>query len=369
MRGCLGLVPWFGLVAACGSEGDPDAGAPGGVDAGVTGPLDATVVDTGVAYDGGVAPPPDAGFADPATIMDSLRMIDGVRTQVRIRGTLTSTLPPIVFLNTGPMHGHEYLIEPTDFLLGAGGAEAPNRLLFFYDMRGTGRSGFGGLGQTQTASVTIEAHVGDLGHVLDFFDEVRGDDGPVDLFAHGYGAAVATLYLQTHSDRFRRAVFSNPYPSHVLEQADWGAEVNARMSTADRQRLAEVSQWEYCLRDWLRCSRETWLLWGHTWFCPENRDVFDRMTFRWLDLRPIVFFTVIDLRDREFDHRPLFGGIRVPVTVISGPCDPIPATAAAAYASGIPNAEHFVVPGTGHFTMTEDPARFQRIVSRALGGE
>jgi pimeloyl-ACP methyl ester carboxylesterase len=355
----LSLLPW--AAAACSGGDASDAAVDAGADAGVV--YDGGLVDAGFRYDGGAVVTEDAGPADPATLLDQFEQIGGVRTYIRIRGTRTSTMPPVVVLNAGPMLGHDYLVAPLDFLLGPGGAEDPDRLLVFYDMRATGRSGFGAIG---SATVSIDSHVLDLDAVLDYVDAFAERTGPVDVLANGYGTAVASLYTVAHPERISRMIFAAPYPSWVEEQAIWNAEWNSRLSSQDRERLNMIREWQYCLEDIPRCSRDVWNIMGPTWMCPENRAIFQQMSFPHVELRPYFFFVLQELLEAQYDHRPLFPMIDKPVTVISGPCDPIPATAAASYAAGLPRATHHILPGTGHFPMTEAPAEFQRIVRRAL---
>src|SRR5262245_17123517 len=125
------------LAAGCGSEsgempGEPDAGSEA---------ADAQVHrDAAVEPDGGTSAPRDAGFLDPATLLQGTETIGGVQIFIHLRGTLTSTMPPVVLLSTGPSVGNEYLVEPMDFLLGPGGATAPDRLLVLFDLRATGQS-------------------------------------------------------------------------------------------------------------------------------------------------------------------------------------------------------------------------------------
>lgn len=355
----LALSP---LAVACSDGDSADAGS-GDPDAGPV-QYDATVLpDSGAVYDGGVVGTMDAGFADPATLHEGFISLAGVRIYARVRGTTTSTMPPIIALNTGPMLGHEYLVEPLDFLMGPGGAEDPDRLVAFFDMRGTGQSGFGSI---ESATVSIDAHVLDLENFVLWLDDIADRTGPVDLLGHGYGAAVGTLYAAAHPERISRMVFVAPYPSNVVEQAEWGAEWNSRLNSGDRERLAEITMWNYCFRDFQRCSKDVWGIVGPTWFCPENKDLFEQMRFEHVDIRPFTYYTVIDLRDRQFDHRPQMALISAPTAIISGPCDPIPASAAENYATHLQNATHEVIDGAGHFPMTETPAAFQQAVKRAL---
>src|SRR5688500_17620390 len=50
----------------------------------------------------------DVGFDDPATIIQGIEQIEGLETFVKVQGTLTSTLPPVFLLPTGPQLSHEY---------------------------------------------------------------------------------------------------------------------------------------------------------------------------------------------------------------------------------------------------------------------
>lgn len=356
------LIALLPLAFACSSTELLDAGTPTAQDAGAT-TSDATVVDAGTRYDSGIGPVEDAGFSDPATLLEGYESIEGVRTYIRVRGTLTSTLPPIVILNTGPMLGHDYLVEPLDFLLGPGGAQAPNRLLLLYDMRATGRSGFGSI---VSPEITIEAHVEDLGYLLQWLDTFAGRTGPVDILAHGYGAAVASIFAVEQPERIRRMIYVTPYPAHVLEQADYGVTINNRLNSGDRERLVQISEWNYCLRDIPQCSRDVWNILGPTWFCENNRHIYNTMDFKYVDIRAWVYYINDDLRNREFDFRPTLDQVIHPVTLITGACDAIPPETAQSYSEHLSNSTHWVFEDSGHFPMTENPARFQRIVTQAL---
>lgn len=352
-------------VLACSEQSTtaPDAGVDAGVDAGGPVSRDATVWDVGARYDAGMVVEEDAGFRDPATLLEGRQNLDNVMTYMRVRGTLTSTMPPVVIMNTGPLLGHEYLVEPLDFMLGPGGAEDPDRLLVFYDMRATGRSSFGSI---ESSTISIDAHVADFDNVLDWVEDFTGRAGPVDILAHGYGAAVATLYAADHPARISRMIFVAPYPSHIQEQAEWGAEVNGRLSAGERERLAQISEWNYCLRDLQRCSHDAWNIVGPTWLCRAQRELFYRMDFRYVDARAFLFFIQYELRERAFDFRPIMARVDHPVTIISGACDPIPASAAMNYASSLANSTHYPLQDSGHFPMTEAPEVFQGLVRRAL---
>lgn len=354
-------------IGAC--SDDPIEPSGTGADAG---PADTRRFDFGVALDAEAGPdlgPADdtgAAFFDPSIISQQLETLDGVNLFVTVRGTLTSTLPPLVILPTGPMHGQEYLYGPTEFLLGPGGREAPNRLLVYMDHRATGRSGAGSI---DSSEITVEAHLADLDALLDFVAERVGVDGPVDILGHGYGAGIAALYAADHPGRINRLVLSNPFPSDIEDHSLWNEEANARLDGSSLQRLLDITRWNICLRDIRECSVNSWRIIGPTWFCEENRNtVFPTMNFQHLDFRPFGYFISQELREDEYDWSGTFGQIptSIPTTVIAGPCDPIPATTPMTYTASIASATLHEVPGSGHFTLTERPEEFRRIVLGAL---
>lgn len=304
-------------------------------------------------------------FFDPSIISQDSEEIGGANLFVTVRGTLTSTMPPVVILPTGPMHGQEYLFEPTEFLLGPGGRNAPNRLLVYLDHRATGRSSRGSL---EDSEVSVEAHIRDLGNLLEFIAEKTGRDEPVDILGHGYGAGIGALYASRFPNRVRRLVLSNPYPVDIQDHSLWNEEFNSRLDGSALERLLDVTRFNICFRNVRECSRNSWNIIGPTWFCEDTRTVFPTMTFQYLDFMPFGYYISQELREDEYDWSEALGQIpsSIPATVISGPCDPIPLSTPMTYTASIASAVHYEVEGSGHFTLTEQPDEFRRIVVRAL---
>ena len=358
-------------LAACSDGGDLGP-APGPVDGGGDGGTDAARPDAPAPdlpppFDAGTrdAESTDAGFFDPSIIAQGRIQVGEPDLYVTVRGTLTSTMPPLLILPTGPMHGQEYLYEPTEFLLGPGGRTAPDRLLVYVDPRGTGRSSRGSL---DDAEISVEAHLRDMSSIADHVEEVTGRSGPIDILGHGYGAALAALFAAEAPERVRRLVLSNPFPTDVLEYSLWNEAYRARLSGSDLARLNDVTDFRVCFQDIRRCSVDTWNIIGPTWFCPQNQQLLFEMSFVHLNLRPFRFEIDQDLRRSQYDWSVTLGRIPsgIPTTVISGPCDPIPASAPATYTSSIAGARQHVVPGSGHFTLVEQAEEFRRIVRGAL---
>jgi pimeloyl-ACP methyl ester carboxylesterase len=346
---------FFSLVLAIGCDSEtvepqPDA------DAGVQGE-DAGPRDSSTRPDSGFPDTPDAGFSDPATILEGIEYLDDIRMYMRIRGTLTSTLPPVVFVNTGPSVGHEYQVDPMEFLLA-------DRLLVFFDMRGTGRSGFGTLSAT-ISNITFDSHVQDVENVVELLGTLT--EAPrVDIIGHGYGAAIGAHYARRHPDRVSRLVLTAPYPANVLQHAYFRAELSARMSTADREQANIITREPECRANVQQCSIQLWNIEGPHFLCEPNEPLFSTMTFRYADFRAGFIYVERNLRDTSYDWSAEWEGITTPTTIISGPCDPIPADAAATYASRIPGSVHVIIDGTGHFPMVENPRAFQTAVKTAL---
>src|SRR5688500_12301127 len=101
----LFLLSAAASLAAC-SEDDPPA------DNADAGPGDALFDDVRMG-DAGDASRPDFGSLDTGppdgAIIEGLQRIEDVDMYVRLEGTLTSTLPPVFILHSGPGIAHEYL--------------------------------------------------------------------------------------------------------------------------------------------------------------------------------------------------------------------------------------------------------------------
>lgn len=356
-------------LGGLGCESDLNEVRPGAVE---DGGEDAGFWDLSVdPVDSGIEGPPDVMTStvvdpsDPSILARSFVSIRSVKLWVTIRGQADSTKPPMIIIPTGPGLGHEYLFEPTAFLLGPGGRAAPDRLLVYFDPRATGRSETGSLLDPE---VTVERHLSDLAGVLDYVDEYLGSPQTYDLLGHGYGAGLAALLAEQTPERVHRLILSNPFPSNIQEHADWIAESLARMSLSERERYVQVTDFRTCLRDLTLCERDSWAIAGPTWFCEDNRDVFRDMNFIHVDYASFGFYIGRDLRESEYDWKPVLAQIPsgIPTTVIAGPCDPIPASAPQTYFEAISDAKLEIVPGSGHFTMTEQADHFETIVLDAL---
>ncbi len=347
-------------LAACSGNNDDGDDVVEPMDAGFQ--FDATVRDAGP-RDAGPDRNADAGFADPATLLQGSERVLGARAYMHVRGTLTSTMPPVLFLATGPLVGLEYLVEPTSFLLGPGGAENPDRLLIYADLRAVGRSSFG---STDTATVSFENHLLDIENYLAHLETRLGITGPYDLVGHGYGGALAVHYQVQHPDQVSRIVLVNPFPTEISELAESAGEADDRLTTPDRLRLQQLTMWQTCLRDLNRCSLEVWRVRGKHYLCPDNLALFDTMLFEYADVRAFYFFVEPRLREEMYDWSDVIQQVTAPTTMVSGSCDTPPPRTYDRYESLIPGLERYEFTTSGHFPFVEQPDRFRWVVKRAL---
>lgn len=347
------LAVLLATLPACGSRAPSGPGdRDGGADAG-----DTTRRDGGpVALDaGGLPGASDASLppGDPAVIKAGTVPIGGLDVEVELMGTATSTRPPVIFLHMGPGFAHEYLPPLMRFLL-------PGRLLVFYDMRGSGLSSVG------TATVTLQQHARDLADLTDWTRAFTGGSPQLDLVAHGYGTAVAVLFAAAHPEQVAHLVLSDPYPADLNQLATLRAEALARLTTSERSLYYTVMATPKCRGDDNMCTLELWTLLGPHYLCPANAAQFDGLMFRYasdvLEARIELY-----MRQHGYDLRPSLAQISAPTTVISGPCDPTPAAAAATYTASISGSQAVTLDGAGFFPMVETATAFQAAVLRALG--
>ena len=357
------------LLAASCSDGDdgPDA-MPS--DSGVE---DSGFEDTGVMrVDTGVVPDSgnDAGFADPNTLVQGIEDIAMTRTYVHVRGTQTSTLPPLIMLPTGPHQGgvsgffghfgggigHEYLPEHMDFVL-------PSRLMIYFDFKASGRSGFGSVG---SATISVDVHVEQVNEVLDWAEtKLSIDTSQIDIFGHGYGAGIGALYAANNPTRVNRLVLLDPMAPYIEQYADAIATLQSRLTTSDRQRLDTFTFEPDCIGDASRCTIEIWKILAPRLGCLGNESRVNTLGFEYGELRTFDFIRR-DLTEDRFDWRPMLPLIQAETIVISGPCDATPPEAALTYTASISGARQEILDNTGHWPMVEDNINFQRVVKQAL---
>lgn len=346
-------------LIACSEAASPVADAG---DAGAISAPDATAPRPDAGPDGGFrrrdAGFPDAGFSDRATLAEGEILLEGARTYIHVRGAATSTQRTTVFVTTGPTVGHEYLIAPMSFL-------EDERLLAYFDLHSTGRSGRAAVG---TATASVDGHVRQLSDFIDYLDrEFQGESGaPVHLVGHGYGAAVAARLASQRPASVEALVLINPYPIDVQQQAEWYQEGQARLTGSDRAVLDQIrADPRPCVLDYNSCSLLVWETHARNWTCPETRDSFEDLNFEYANLG-ITDSIRDELLRARYDWRPGLANVTARTTLIQGGCDVRADEILGAYREALPNARVVPLPGSGHFPMVEAAAEFQAALKQSL---
>lgn len=283
---------------------------------------------------------------------------DGVRLHFQVRGTGRDTL---VVLHGGPGLSSAYLAPDLDLL-------ARGHTLVFYDQRGAGRSTV----LTDSTRLRLADHIRDLEAVRRHFGLER-----VTLVGHSWGAGLAALYAREHPDRTARLVLVDPVPprrSPWMQQ--FGRNLRAWMDSATAARFAEVAKARQGASDPVAACRAYWALFIHGYFSdPLDPTLPAKMRGDVCADPPdaianggVVGASVLGPMG-DWDWRGDFRGIRVPVLVIHGDRDPIPAESATEWQAAFPDATLVLVEGAGHFPYVERPEAFLRAVEEFLRRE
>ncbi len=359
----LRYAPVIGLLSllfACGDDTTvlPDGGAV--ADTGGFVVAEAGVPDAASRPDSGVSP--DAASSDPDLVFEALRKIGDLDIWVKVMGTQTSTMPPLVVLHTGPGPSHEYLPEHLRYLY-------RGRTVVFYDMRATGRSFFAG---TDTTTITPTQDVLDLGWVVDWARKLSGTEKPqADLLGHGYGALIGALYAADHPTRVSRLALLTPFPLHIADHTVMRSEEQARFDAQDRTFFMRL-QGPECLQDFRECFLQFWRRAAQKTGCYENRQVVSELLWAYGDYRARIFRERAML-DSRFDYRTRVASITARTHIIgsgSAPeawpfgrlphCDVIPTRTSSTYQSSIPGSTLHRIENSGHYPMVERPAELRR---------
>lgn len=353
-------------MACNGTDPVEDSGSPDAT-------VDSGVEDSGLVTDAGVKP--DAGFADtgpgdPNTITEGIEIVAGARTYMHLRGTTTSTMPPLIVLPTGPHMGgiavfwgtagggigHEYLPDHLDFLL-------PGRLMVYFDFRATGRSGYGAVG---SATISAEGHVIQIEEMRQWLDALPEIDASViDIMGHGYGAGIASLYAAEKPQNVSRLVLVTPMAPNVHQFVDGTTMMLSRITSSDRDRLDTITREPECRGNTSDCTVEVWRIIAPRLMCRATAHLSQELEFRYGDSRGYELIR-FGLTNQSYDWSSVLATITAPTTVISGACDATPPEAAMVYSSTISGAVHHIIPDSGHFPMVEAPQTFQSHARRAL---
>lgn len=313
----------------------------------------------------GVAPVDPADLPRPT----SLALPDGTQLTVYIARAAHATAPPMIFVHGGPG-----VADPVgDF------AEmsklATDRDVYVYDQIGTGTSSR----LSDVRGYTLGRSVSDLAAVVQLTGAAK-----VELVAHSYGAAIATLYTAREPGRVDSLVLVAPGPPPLAGHPFPPQDVQGQLTGAERARL-------YAL---LMAPRNLFV-YGLTSAAPQ---VSHRMVG---DVEADARFARIFARTRAgmfCDHAVAdrihvsavgnyahqlpgmlvpepdlasateLAGIQAPVLVIKPQCDYIPWAVTAANVTALPTSRLVMLPGAGHAAYVEQPGPFVALVRAFWAG-
>ena len=256
------------------------------------------------------------------------------------------TALPVIAINGGPGLTHSYMVQNDLW-----DRVAKNRLVVFYDQRGTGASKRLQSGATQS----MDAQVADL-------DAVRNKLGldKVVLVGDSYGGLVAMAYAAAHPEHVARLVLSDsPGPTwksivHVLPEVFPDVqEQNAK----EEQQLGGSS--DAAARAGLRNHFRM------IFYSPEKRDAY-MSKMGDLGFEPAVS-EAVSKATADLDLTSKLAGFRFPTLVITGRYDMNVAPLTAwRLAHDIPGAKVVFFEKSGHLPSYEEPEKYVSVLENFL---
>ena len=280
---------------------------------------------------------------------------DGVRLYFQVRGTGQDT---IVVLHGGPGLSSAYLAPDLDLL-------ARDYTLIHYDQRGAGRSDV----VSDSSRLRLSNHIADVEEVRQHFGMSR-----LVLLGHSWGAALAAQYARVHPDRVAKMILVDPMPPRRTPyMQQFGRNLYAWMDSSTAARVRTLAAARDTTSDAVSACRAFWRIFIRGYFAnPADTTGASRMLGDVCDappeaLRNGALVSAAVLRPLgDWDWRAEFRAVHVPVLIIHGEQDPIPATSATEWAAAFPEAELVIVERAGHFPYVEQPAAYKRAVETFL---
>jgi proline iminopeptidase len=268
--------------------------------------------------------------------------------------------PAIVVLHGGPDFDQSYLLPEMDRL-------SDSYHLIYYDQRGRGKSA----NNVRPEDVTLASDIADLEKVRQYFHLES-----VTLLGHSWGTVIALEYALKYPERVSHLILMNPGPASREDYVQLRKEWLEKRADAMAQRKAIAETAAYKEGD------------------PEAVTAYYRIHFKPALTRPEDYEKLIArmrasftkegvlkaraVEDRlmqdtwaspEFDLIPKIKTLRIPILVLSGDHEFIPAASAEHIAQAIPNTRLVILKGCGHFTYMECPIPVHEQIDGFFGGK
>jgi proline iminopeptidase len=263
-----------------------------------------------------------------------------------VTGTALEERPTIVALHGGPGFDQGYLRPGLAPL-------AAHAQVVFVDLRGQGRSG-----RPPVETCTLERMADDVAE----FCQRLGITDPV-VLGHSAGGFVALHLALRHPGTARALILCNTTPTLLpIEDGDPPPSLAERTSPDDAALAARMFGGDFS-PETMRAFTERV---AHTYAGPRHADVpkklFPLSTFN-ADVARHFFMTLAP----DYDLRPRLADVGVPTLVVTGRYDWVcPPVASRLLAAAIPGAELVEFHDSGHFALSEEPAKLQTAVSAFL---
>ncbi|HEX7285960.1 MAG TPA: alpha/beta fold hydrolase [Candidatus Angelobacter sp.] len=266
------------------------------------------------------------------------------------------TALPVIAINGGPGLTHAYMVQNDLWE-----RIAKNRLVVFYDQRGTGASRPRREGTAAAISQTMDAQVADLEAVRQV---LRLDQ--VALVGDSYGGLVAMAYAASHPEHVAKLVLSDsPGPSwksivHVLPEVFPDVqEQNQNEAQKLGAQLAQDQRADAVARAGLRNHFRM------IFYSPEKRDAYmSRMGD--LGFEPAVS-EAVSKATGDLDLSAKLAGFQFPTLVITGRFDlNVAPLTAWRQAKAIPGAKLVIFEHSGHLPSYEEPEKYHEVLEDFL---
>ena len=291
--------------------------------------------------------PADLNAQEEAGTLD----IDGAEIFYRSLGSG----PPVIVLHGGPSIGHGYLLSGLVPL-------ASDHRVIFFDQRGIGLS----TGAADSTRLTVSRFLDDIEAVR---SALVGDEEPVHLVGHSWGAALALSYAIDRPEFVRSLTLIDPTEPGNTFQSRQEENLAAATTPADSTELAALFGSDgyrfgdpVVVEEILHVIYRSWL---------GARDAASRFVFG-LDLEMAVRGRDVGARvaraSAGLARWPDLERLGARTLIVHGVLDPVPIEMARRLATEIDGSTLVELEGVGHFPMVEAPERLLEAIREFLRG-
>ncbi len=271
-------------------------------------------------------------------------------TMLEVNGTslyieTVGTGENLLFVHGGPGLNHAYFQPHVDPL-------SNDFKLVFFDQRMCGRSAI-------ADSVSIAMMVEDM-------EAVRKELGltKLNLVGHSWGAVLVTRYALAYPENVARIIYSNPVPFNQEYDAAIAEESQKRTTQALRNARARLRDNAATVADYDRVFKLTFQQSAYDTTKMEMLNL--DLPENFVEANGALFGSLMKDSTMRANLYDSLANIDVPVLIIHGASDLIPASAIQRLQHAIKGAQTLTIPRCGHFSFVEQPLIWQTAVREFL---